>query len=30
VTIPLAARAKPRKIEIAHDNTQRTIETQTS
>ncbi|MDZ7930552.1 MAG: Hsp20/alpha crystallin family protein [Rhodococcus sp. (in: high G+C Gram-positive bacteria)] len=30
VTIPLAARAKPRKIEIAHDSTQRTIETQTS
>lgn len=30
VTIPLAERAKPRKIEIAHDYTQRTIETQTS
>ncbi|CAB4915365.1 unannotated protein [freshwater metagenome] len=30
VTIPLAERAKPRKIEIAHDNTQKTIEPQKS
>ncbi|MET0799498.1 MAG: Hsp20 family protein, partial [Rhodococcus sp. (in: high G+C Gram-positive bacteria)] len=30
VTIPLAERAKPRKIEISHDNTQKTIEPQKS